>query len=273
MVSGFLKFNHLSKKHRLMKIFPLGEGSYSVDASKKFIPFNPVTDNPKERPASLFIHVNPFLVQIADDLILLDTGLGSKDTRDELWLHQHIRNAGFDPGDVTLVLMSHLHYDHSGGLVVERAGKLVPSFPKAQHVIQQKEWEKALTGSSSSYHKEIFEALRDTANLEFVDGSGQLKPGINYELSGGHSPFHQVFWIEGDDSKCFFGGDELPEPEQLIRKFIAKYDYDGRKAMHLREEYGKKAAAEDWTCLFYHAKSIAVGKVTYRHEHFKVDPV
>ena len=53
----------------------------------------------------------------------------------------------------------------------------------------------------------------------------------------------------------FFGGDVLPEPEELIRKFVAKYDYDGRKAMELRDEFGHKAAAEKWKCLFYHSKS------------------
>jgi glyoxylase-like metal-dependent hydrolase (beta-lactamase superfamily II) len=255
-----------------MTIFTLAEGSYSVDATKKFIPFNPETDNFKDRPASLFIHVNPFLVQTGTDLVLLDTGLGYKDTRDELFLHQHIRNAGFEPEDVGLVLMSHLHYDHSGGLVVEHNGKLQPSFPQAEHVIQKGEWEKAISGKSSSYHKEIFEALQGSVNLNFVEGSGELKPGIRYELSGGHSPFHQVFWIESSGEKCFFGGDELPEPEQLLRKFIAKYDFDGRKAMQLREEYGKKAAEEGWTCLFYHAKSLCIGIVTYRDDHFKIEP-
>ncbi|MOA29905.1 hypothetical protein D3C78_1509500 [compost metagenome] len=68
----------------------------------------------------------------------------------------------------------------------------------------------------------------------------------------------------------FFGGDILPEPEQLIRKFIAKYDFDGRKAMELREYYGKLAAEQDWTCLFYHAKSKAVGKVKYVDGAFSV---
>jgi len=255
-----------------MNIFTLAEGSYSVDASKKFIPFNPEIDNPKDRPASLFIHVNPFLVQTDTDLILLDTGLGYKDTRDELYLHQHIRNAGFDPDEVTLVIMSHLHYDHSGGLVVERGGKLVPSFPQAKHVIARQEWEKGLAGGSSSYHKEIFEALQGNIDLTLVEGSGELKPGIRYEHSGGHSPYHMVIWIEDSSGKCFFGGDELPEPEQLIRKFIAKYDYDGRKAMQLREQYGKIAAAEGWTCLFYHAKSMCVGNVSYNEDHFMVRP-
>ena len=131
-----------------MEIYALGEGSYSVDATKKFIPFNPETDNAKDRPASIFIHVNPFLVKTDSDLILLDAGLGYKDTRDELFIHQHIRNAGFAPEEVTLVLMSHLHYDHSGGLVFEQNGKLWPSFPRATHVIQKKEWETALAGKS-----------------------------------------------------------------------------------------------------------------------------
>lgn len=255
-----------------MEIFALGEGSYSVDSSKKFIPFDPQTNSTKDRPGSLFIHVNPFLVKTADDLILFDAGLGFKDTRDELLLHQHIRNTGFDPEEVTLVLMSHLHYDHSGGLIIERNNRPGPSFPAAQHVIQRGEWDAAINGKSSSYHKDIFETLQGSVDILFVEGSGQLKTGIKYELSGGHCPFHQVFWIDDSNGKCFFGGDELPEPEQLIRKFIAKYDFDGRKAMQLRDEYGKKAAKENYTCLFYHAKSNPVGRVNYNDEHFTVIP-
>lgn len=256
-----------------MHIFPLKEGSYSVDASKKFIPFDPNLHKPQDRPGSLFIHVNPFLVKTATDLILFDAGLGFKNNNGELALHQNIRNAGFDPDDVSLVLMSHLHYDHSGGLVVERNGKFEPSFPGAEHVVQRNEWETAFSGKSSSYHKDIFEVLQRSVHFTFVEGDGQLQPGIKYELSGGHSEFHQVFLLEENNEKTFFGGDELPEPEQLLRKFIAKYDFDGRKAMNLREEYGKKAAEQGWTCLFYHAKSAPAGKVKYDNEAFTVLPV
>ncbi|MFD0751006.1 MBL fold metallo-hydrolase [Mucilaginibacter calamicampi] len=253
-----------------MKIFALSEGSYSVDASKKFIPFDPQKHNYRDRPGSLFIHVNPFLVKTSTDLILLDSGLGYKDEDGELILHKNIRKAGFDPDDVTLVLMSHLHYDHSGGLVVERDGKLEPSFPGAEHVINRQEWETAYTKVSDSYHTEIFDVLQRSATLTFVEGDGEFKPGIKYEHSGGHSPYHQVFWLEEGEDKCFFGGDELPEPEQLIRKFIAKYDYDGRKAMELREIYGTKAANEGWTCLFYHAKSKPVSKVGLNENGFVI---
>jgi len=255
-----------------MEFFVLGEGSYSVDSTKKFIPFNPETDNFRDRPGSLFIHVNPFLVKMENNLILFDAGLGYKDTHDELYLHQHIRNAGFNPDEVTLVLMSHLHYDHSGGLVVEEHGRFEPSFPNAEYVMQKGEWDFAITGKSSSYHQDIFEVLERSAKLVFLEGSGEFKPGIRYELSGGHCPYHQVWWLEENGDKYFFGGDELPEPEQLIRKFMAKYDYDGRKAMQLRENYGKIAAAEGWTCLFYHAKGSAAGTVRLEHDSFIVTP-
>ena len=245
-----------------MKIHALGEGSFSVDTSKKFVPFNPLTDYPQDRKGSIFIHVQPFLLKTEHDLILMDAGLGFKNPNGELMLHDNIRQAGFEPEEVTLVLMSHLHNDHTGGLVLERKGRMEPAFPDAEHVIQRGEWEFAFSGKSSSYKEPIFEVLQRSAHVNLVEGSGILKEGITYELTGGHCQFHQVFKVVSEGETYFFGGDVLPEPEQLIRRFAAKYDYDGRKAMELREQFGKQAVAENWICLFYHAKNLAIGKVS-----------
>ncbi|MEX8546547.1 MAG: MBL fold metallo-hydrolase [Mucilaginibacter sp.] len=245
-----------------MNIYALGEGSFSVDSTKKFVPFNPLTNNPQDRKGSIFIHVQPFLLKTEHDLILMDAGLGFKNPNGELMLHDNIRNAGFEPEEVTLVLMSHLHYDHTGGLVMERNGRMEPSFPDAEHVIQRGEWEFAFSGKSTSYRQPIFEVLQRSANITLVEGSGAFRNGVSYELTGGHTPFHQVFKIESAGKIYFFGGDVLPEPEQLIRRFAAKYDFDGRKSMELRERFGKQAAEENWICCFYHAKNLAIGKVT-----------
>lgn len=254
-----------------MQVFTLYEGSYSVDATKKFIPFNAEKDNPKDRPASLFIHVQPFLVKLKNSLVLFDTGLGYSDEDGQLILHKNIRKAGFDPEDVDMVLMSHLHFDHSGGMVHNKIdGSVELSFPHATYVIQNGEWENAFTNTSSSYKTEIFEFLQRNAQLKFVENSGQLTDEISYELTGAHCPFHQVFLLDDGVDKVFFGGDVLPEPEELLRRFIAKYDFDGRKAMELREEFGKKAAEENWNCLFYHAKSKATGYITYVDGQFKI---
>ena len=253
-----------------MKIFPLYEGSYSVDITKKFIPFDPAIHDPKDRPASLFVHVRPFLIQTSRDLIVIDTGLGYADEQGELWLHRHIRHAGFSPEDVTLVLMSHLHFDHSGGMVKQADGRMEISFTNAEYVIQRGEWEAAYSKPSKSYDTSIFDVLQRSGCIRFVEGNGQLNEQIAFEVSGGHTEFHQVFSIREGGETVFFGGDVLPEPEQLIRKFMAKYDFDPRLTMELRESYGQKAAAEGWTCLYYHAKTKASSKVAYDGQAFQI---
>lgn len=254
-----------------MKIIALHEGSYSVDASKKFIPFNPEIDQVSDRPASLFIFIQPFLVETAKDLILIDTGLGYQNDNKELILHQNIIEAGYLPSQVTKVLMSHLHYDHSGGMVIEREGKLEVSFENAEYYIQRGEWETAYAKKSSSYKTEIFDVLQRSGQIVFLDGDGQINDEISYEITGGHTEWHQVFFIKENNDTVFFGADVVPEPEQLQRKFIAKYDLDGRKAMELRIVFGEKAAQEHWTCLFYHAKKKSIAKVRIDNEQVFID--
>lgn len=240
-----------------MQVFTLYEGSYSVAADKKFIPFDPLKDQFKDRPGSLFIHVQPFLVQFGTQLLVLDTGLGYSKKSGQMILHECIKNAGFDPADVDYILMSHLHFDHAGGMVHQTSSGMELSFPNATYVINRGEWEAAFTNSSSSYRTDIFDFVQRNATILFVEESGEVIPGISYFQTGGHTPFHQAFLLEDGTDKVFFGGDVLPEPEELIKKFIAKYDYDGRRSMELRAEFGRSAAENNWLCLYYHGKSKA----------------
>lgn len=257
----------------LVKVHALYEGSYSVDSSKKFLPFNPEIHNPKDRPASLFVYVQPFIVETSNHLIVFDTGLGFKNEKGELVIHENIKKAGYDYRDVDYLLMSHLHYDHSGGMIYENNGKMELTFPNAEYVIQRAEWETAFSSTSNSYHTDIFDVVQRSGSIHFIEGNGALPGGITYELTGGHSEFHQVFLIEENSEKIFFGADILPEPEQLIRKFKAKYDFDGARAMELRETFGKLAAENDWTCLYYHAKSEPISKVEIKDGGFIIMPV
>ncbi len=253
-----------------MEVHTLYEGTYSVDITKKFIPFDLSKHSYKDRPGSLFINVQPFLINLNNQLILVDTGLGFNNDQGEMVLHQNIRNMGYEPEDISLVLMSHLHYDHAGGMVKTQNNDLALSFPEATYVIQRGEWEQAYIKPGSSYKLEIFDFLQRNAEIDFIEGSGNYDRGIDFELTGAHTKFHQVFLFEDGLEKVFFGGDVLPEPEELVKNFIAKYDLDGRLAMEQRKQFGARAAEENWTCLFYHGKSAATGKVLEEAGGFKV---
>lgn len=238
-----------------MEIFPLSEGSFTVDRSKEFLPFNKETDVLQQRPlGSLLVEVQPFLVKIKSELILLDTGLGFKESNNELQIHNNIRHAGFDPGDVSLVLMSHLHKDHAGALqVADDKGEIKLAFPHAKYCIYQPELDLALGGKSSSYFPSQFSLFNDSLpQLNLLTGeNGEVAPGIYFEHTGAHSPQHIVFRIE-DDKIGFFGGDVAPQLQQMKNRFVAKYDFDGRKSMQLRSEWWERGAKEHWTFMFYH---------------------
>lgn len=244
----------------MIQVHSLFEGSFSVDISKKFVPFDPLTDDPKSRPGSLFVHVHPFLIETSHGLVLCDTGLGNRTDSDELLIHHNIKKLGFEPQDVKYVLMSHLHKDHTGGMVDFKEGTARIAFPEAEYVIQRGEWEHAYSTESPSYRTEVFDVLQRSGNLHLVEGEGKINDEISYAVNGGHTEFHQAFHIEVGEEDFFFGGDVLPEPEELFKNFIAKYDFDGRAARDSRIHYWQEGAPAGWVYLFYHGKSLAIGR-------------
>lgn len=236
-----------------MQIIPLSEGSFTIDQTKRFIPFDDAKHSMSNRPSgSLLVEIQPFVVITRNDVILLDTGLGFHNHDGNLQIHQNLLNADINPMDVTMVLFSHLHKDHAGGAGLEN--KLLHqyhvSFPNARYYVQEKELAFAFEKGEPSFITKELEVFRHMDKLVLLNGNGQINEQVSYELSGGHSPFHQVFWIREDGETIFFGGDEAPQLHQMKSRFIAKYDYDGKRAMELRQQWW--AEGQDWTFLFYH---------------------
>jgi hypothetical protein len=103
-----------------------------------------------------------------------------------------------------------------------------------------------------SFTPEEFKILSTADNVLFTEGDGKIDNYITYEVCGAHSPYHQIFFIEEDGQKIFFGGDVAPQYQQMKNKFIAKYDYDGKLCMELRQKWWQQGKLEKWTFLFYH---------------------
>jgi glyoxylase-like metal-dependent hydrolase (beta-lactamase superfamily II) len=237
-----------------MKIIPLSEGAFTIDATKQFVPFNVDTDDLQQRPAgSLLVEVQPFVIITAEDVLLLDTGLGFRDADGVLQIHKNLMDNGINPGEVTKVLMSHLHKDHAGGVgVVNAGGKRELSFPAAKYYVQKNELAYVYEKGFPSYIPEELDCLKESPQVILLNGNGVIDGYIKHEVTGAHSKYHQVFWIVDGDERVFFGGDDAPQLQQMRSRFIAKYDYDGKKCMELRQQWWQQGEKEKWTFLFYH---------------------
>ena len=234
-----------------MKIIPLSEGSFTVDATKKFIPFRLSEDEMIQRAqGSLLVEIQPFLVITSKDVLLLDTGLGfTHHTGSQLQLVKHLAENGFQTGDVTKVLMSHLHKDHTGGMI-NAAGK--PTFENATYYIQEREVAYAKERGAPSYDfSKIDPVFSGRVELLKAD-TGTIDGYIDYEVTGAHSKYHQVFWIRDNGETIFFGADDAPQFQQMKHRFAAKYDYDGKKAMELRSKWWEQGKKGGWNFLLYH---------------------
>ena len=120
-----------------MRIIPLSEGSFTIDKSKLFVPFDKLADDLQERArGSLLVEVQPFVVITSEDILLIDAGLGFNDEDGRLQLHSNLMNAGINPSEITKVLMSHLHKDHAGGVEhINEFGERKLSFPSATYYV------------------------------------------------------------------------------------------------------------------------------------------
>jgi glyoxylase-like metal-dependent hydrolase (beta-lactamase superfamily II) len=240
-----------------MKIIPLSEGSFTIDKTKLFVPFNEDEDELNDRPrGSLLVEIQPFLIITSKDVLLLDTGLGFNNKAGSLQIHENIRAAGYQPEQVTKVLLSHLHKDHAGGVSVlpaNQAGERLMNFPGAKYFVQKRELDFALQKGSPSFIPEEIEPLLQSPLVQFMhEDKGVIDEYISYELTGAHSPFHQVFWIRENSETLFFGGDDAPQLQQMKVRYKTKYDHDPEKAMQLRQQWWKQGKEEGWTFLFYH---------------------
>ena len=239
-----------------MKIIPLSEGSFTIDKTKIFVPFDTEKEQLNSRPiGSLLVEIQPFVVITSKDIILIDTGLGYNLSNGYPQIYFNLEQVGINPSQITKVLMSHLHKDHAGGITTRNqvTGEQFIAFPYATYYVQSREFEFAIGAGSASYIQSDNALLSEFSKVGWLENDkGYIDDYIQYELTGAHSKFHQVFWIKENNETIFFGGDDAPQMQQMKSRFVAKYDFDGKKCMELRKQWWEKGKEEQWNFLFYH---------------------
>lgn len=236
-----------------MQIIPLSEGAFTIDKTKIFVPFELDQDDLQQRAVgSLLVEVQPFVVITEKDVLLLDTGLGFS-KNNQLQIHQNLLNAGIPPERVTKVLMTHLHKDHAGGISKkDKLGNYHLAFENATYYVQKKEFEFAMDIGFPSYMNEEIALLYNNSQVQWLYEDGLIDGYIEHQTTAAHCPHHQVFWIKNNDETIFFGGDDAPQIQQMKTKFVAKYDFDGKKCMQLRQQWWEEGVQKKWKFLFYH---------------------
>lgn len=215
---------------------------------------------------------NCLLVRTPDANILIEAGIGPKLSEKEREIYAYDRvpgipdalaAAGLQPGDIDLVVLSHLHFDHVGALVTPgRDGELTPLFPRARHVVQAKEleaWRRPDPRSRPSYKRENLALLEEAGRLQIVDGDTQLGNGISVKVTGGHTAGHQAVYVSDQEQTLVFTGDFLFMRAFLKINWVSGLDLFPLEAMQRKAAFLEEAARERQLIWFYHETDNMLG--------------
>ncbi|MBD3334889.1 MAG: MBL fold metallo-hydrolase [Candidatus Eisenbacteria bacterium] len=214
----------------------------------------------------------PLVVRGEGRLILVDTGCGhrfSPKAREQLAIDPGVdlggalRAAGIEPREVTHVVLTHLHFDHSGGLFAGTEEEPQPLFPQAKILVQRENWERARDPGPkerASYRPQELQPLAD-CDLELLDGPGEPFPGIRVRVTDGHTRGHQTVEIEGGDAWLLYAGDLVPTVSHLRSAFTMGYDMRAEEVIRDKEELLEACRARDGILVFDHDPRLAACRV------------
>jgi glyoxylase-like metal-dependent hydrolase (beta-lactamase superfamily II) len=217
----------------------------------------------------LLCRLNLLLVEAGGKRLLLETGTGARMSAKDRDIKgveggdpvTALRAVGEDPDSIDYVVVSHLHYDHAGGMVGSD-GK--PLFPRARYVVQREEVEAAHGDElrlAGIMEEEQLDLVRAAGQLAEVSGEVELVEGVSVLPTGGHTRGSQAVLIgtraaggRADDpqERAILWGDLIPTRWQLPVRWVSAYDDYPIDAVEIRNELVPRAAREGWWCYFTH---------------------
>ncbi|HEY4754222.1 MAG TPA: MBL fold metallo-hydrolase, partial [Candidatus Limnocylindrales bacterium] len=226
--------------------------------------------------------LNCLLIETPSGRVLVETGIGERmDDRNRAMrgydgtpIAPSLRTAGFEPASVDVVAMSHLHYDHAGGLLLADGTK---AFPRAKIVAQRAEWEMALSGNSrvlASYDQPELRLVADWGAEGWTEGDRELVPGVSVVRTGGHSAGHQAIVARGAGpgaKTVAFFGDLAMRPWSANPRWVTSFDDFPLDSVQVKGELFRRAVEDDWIVVLSHESRAPVGKLTPDRDRFRFD--
>ena len=218
---------------------------------------------------------NCVLATIDGRNVLVDTGYGSKLPEKQQRnltsepgdpLLRNLKEAGFEPEDIDVVVFSHLHFDHAGGGTrTNDAGEIVPSFPNAEYIAQRREWVMATSGLPElrgAFPQENLLPLQDSGQLRLIDGNVEIMPGLRSLVTGGHTEGHQALLFESAGQTAVFLGDICSSRMHLPVLWCMAYDTDLMQTRRSKADLLGEIADNDWLALLDHDPDYAAVRLS-----------
>jgi glyoxylase-like metal-dependent hydrolase (beta-lactamase superfamily II) len=262
-------------------------GTFRSDAGTLFGPvprilWNGLVTDEIDEEHRLLQALNCLLVETPGGRVLVETGIGERltDKVREMRRYQGpaivpaLREAGFDPETVDIVAMSHLHFDHAGGLLLADGSR---AFPRATIVAQRAEWEIALGDNSrlvASYDQPEIRLVRDWGDESAADGERELLPGVSVVPTGGHSAGHQAIVVRGTGpgarTLAFFG-DLFMRPWAANPRWVTSFDDFPLDSVDVKGSLFARAADEGWTLALSHESKTPIGRLVRDRDRFRYE--
>jgi glyoxylase-like metal-dependent hydrolase (beta-lactamase superfamily II) len=196
-------------------------------------------------------------------VILMDTGVGNKDLRKLNYYRFHdlkniadlIRESGFQPEQVTDIVLSHLHFDHCGGCsYLDEDDKLTITFPNALHWTGRKQWEIYAHPNQKniSFRRSDMMPVAEAGLVRQVDSAFELAEGFHVNIFKGHTYGQLASYIETDEGLCVFPGDIIPTQAHLPDAWISAYDTHPLFSEKAKQRLKKEIENKNARLVFYH---------------------
>jgi glyoxylase-like metal-dependent hydrolase (beta-lactamase superfamily II) len=224
--------------------------------------------------------LNCLLVETPAGRVLIETGIGER--MDEHHRAQRgvtgkpilpsLRDAGVDPDSIDLVAVSHLHFDHAGGLLTAQGGR---AFARARVVAQAEEWSFALGQNprlQASYEQDDLRLAEPWAAAQAAHGDEEVLPGVSVVRTGGHSGGHQAVVIRGANETVGFFGDLCMRPWSAHPRWVPAFDDFPLTSVEVKATLFKQAAEEGWTVVLSHEPRQPVGRFIADRDRFRFEP-
>lgn len=217
--------------------------------------------NPADERNRIKLALRSLLLKSNDRVIIIDCGITKKFKEKERDMYgiedypieKSLAKINLSVTDITDVILTHLHFDHGGGISDESGKNL--TFPNAIYHINKKQWEHAQNPSlrdRASFVKGDYELLQNSQNFNLLNDESKIAKGVNIIPTNGHTPGHQIVTVEDSNTKLLYLGDLIPTTTHVKVPYIMGYDLYPMDTLKEKEIILERAEREKWILFFEH---------------------